>query len=34
MDLGITPDNPRPDEKTVNRVVEGVTIYNYESNQN
>ncbi len=26
--LGITPDNPRPDG-TVNRVVEGVTIYEY-----
>lgn len=33
MDLGITPDNPRPDG-TVNRVVEGVTIHEYVSNQN
>ena len=32
MDLGITPDNPRPDG-TVNRVVEGVTIHEYVSNQ-
>ncbi len=28
LELGITPDNPRPDG-TVNRVVEGVTIYQY-----
>lgn len=28
MSLGITPDNPRPDG-TLNRVVEGVTIYGY-----
>ncbi len=28
LSLGITPDNPRPDG-TVNRVVEGVTIYKY-----
>jgi len=28
LSLGITPDNPRPDG-TLNRVVEGVTIYEY-----
>jgi tagatose-6-phosphate ketose/aldose isomerase len=28
ISLGITPDNPRPDG-TLNRVVEGVTIYEY-----
>ena len=28
MSIGITPDNPRPDG-TLNRVVEGVTIYEY-----
>lgn len=32
MELGITPDNPRPDG-TVNRVVEGVIIHEYVSNQ-
>lgn len=31
IDLGITPDNPRPDG-TVNRVVKGVTIHEYLSN--